>query len=178
MSSFDRRTLLLMPLALAACGFTPVYGPGGTGTALRGKILIDAPDNQDSYYLVENLEERLGRAAVPEYNLSFTVATSEQGQAITAEGDITRYSIVGTVDYTLRRAADDAIMASGRVNNFAGYSATGLAVPVDDKDRGKGSLNASTVQTLAAERDARERLMVMLADQIATRVLATADLSK
>lgn len=162
-----------MPLALAACGFTPVYGPGGTGTALHGKILIDAPDNQDSYYLVENLEERFGRAAVPEYKLSFTVTTREQGQAITAEGDITRYSIVGTANYTLRRAVDDQILASGQVNNFAGYSATGIDIPTD-----VGALNASTVQTLAAERDARQRLMVMLADQIATQVLATADLSE
>ncbi|MBI6629655.1 LPS assembly lipoprotein LptE [Pontibaca salina] len=177
MSSFDRRTFLLMPLALAACGFTPVYGPGGTGTALHGKIRVDAPDNQDSYYLVRNLEERFGPTTAPEYDLSFTVRTSEQGQAITAAGDITRYSIVGTVDFTLRRAADEAIIASGQVKNFAGYSATGLAVPIDPDDPSQGSLNASTVQTLAAERDARERLMVMLADQIATRVLATADLT-
>lgn len=172
MSSFDRRTFLLMPLALAACGFTPVYGPGGTGAALHGRIRIDTPDSQDGYYLVRNLEERFGRAATPEYLLSFTVSTSEQGQAVTAQGDITRYSIVGTADFTLRRAADEVIVASGQVRNFAGYSATGIAVETPE-----GKLNASTVQTLAAGRDARERLMVMLADQIATQVLATADLS-
>lgn len=160
MSSFDRRTFLLMPLALAACGFTPVYGPGGTGTALQGKVLVDAPGDQDGYLLVRNLEQRLGRAAAPDYRLGYELATEQQGQAVTSAGEITRYSIIGTAQYTLRRLADDTILASGRVRNFTGYSATG-----------------STVQTLAAEKDARERLMVILADQIVARLFATADLS-
>ena len=160
MSSFERRTFLLMPLALAACGFTPVYGPGGTGTALQGKVLVDAPDDRDGYLLVRRLEERLGRAAQPEYRLSYTLGTAQQGQAVTATGDITRYAIIANAQYTLRRADDDAIVASGRVRSFTGYSATG-----------------STVETLAAERDARERLMVILADQITARLFATADLS-
>ena len=51
-------------------------------------------------------------------------------------------------------------MASGSETNFTGYSATG-----------------STVETLAGERDAFERLMRILADQIAARLLATADLA-
>ena len=46
-------------------------------------------------------------------------------------------------------------MTSGTVNNFTAYSATG-----------------STVATLAAERDALERLMVILGDQITTRLFA------
>jgi len=39
-----RRFLLALPLlALAACGFEPVYGPGGAGTALQNRVLVDAP---------------------------------------------------------------------------------------------------------------------------------------
>jgi LPS-assembly lipoprotein len=50
-------------------------------------------------------------------------------------------------------------VTSGSVDNFTGYSATG-----------------TTVATLAAERDAQERLMTILADQIVTRLL-TLDLA-
>ena len=35
-------------LALAACGFQPVYGPGGSGTALQNAVQVDAPDDAQS----------------------------------------------------------------------------------------------------------------------------------
>ena len=50
--------------------------------------------------------------------------------------------------------------AKGEVENFTAYSTTG-----------------STVETLAAERDARERLMMILASQITARLYAQADLA-
>ncbi|WP_164660784.1 LPS assembly lipoprotein LptE [Tropicibacter sp. Alg240-R139] len=161
MSWFNRKFLLMIPLALAACGFQPVYGTGGTASALRGKVEVSAPDNVESYWLVQNLEERLGRSAssTPDYSLVVGVATVEQGQAITASNEITRYSIIGAADYTLTDSASGQIVASGEVDNFTGYSATG-----------------STVETLASERDARHRLMNILADQITTQLYATADL--
>jgi len=156
MSLFSRRAILCLPAALAACGFTPVYGPEGTATELRGRVLIDEPTDKDSFLLVRDLEQILGRTKAPVYRLSLILLTVTQGQAITAEGDITRFSIVGEVAYILRKADTDAIIASGELDNFTGYSATG-----------------STVETLASERDAYERLMKTLAEQIATRLYAT-----
>ena len=159
MSSFDRRSLLILPLALAACGFTPVYGPGGTGAALRGQVQVQEPDSPDDYVLTRTLEDRLGRASAPAYALGYTVSTETEGQAVTSTGETTRYSLVGTVDYVLTALDGGAVVASGKVSNFTGYSATG-----------------STVETLAGERDAAERLMTLLADQLVTRIYATADL--
>jgi len=159
MLSFNRRNLLFLPLALAACGFTPVYAPGGTASALRGKVEVAAPESVNSYLLVQNLEERLGRPSQPTYSLSLVLATGEQGQAVTASNETTRYSVVGKVDYVLRDISSDAIIASGSVDNFTGYSATG-----------------STVETLASERDAHARLMVVLADQITTQLYATVNI--
>ena len=166
MSSCDRKSFVLALsvmafAALAGCGFAPVYGPGGTGTALRGKVAVQAPQTPDDYLLVRDLEDRLGRAGEPEYRLGYTLATLTQGQAVTPSNETTRYSIVGTVDYTLTRDETGATVASGQVRNFTGYSATG-----------------STVETLAGERDARERLMTILADQIVTRLYAMADVSQ
>ncbi len=161
MSWSDRRTFLMMlPAVLAGCGFAPVYGPGGTGSALRGKVGVDAPETDDAYVLVRELEDRLGRAPMPEYSLSYKLLTRVQGQAVTAANETTRYAILGRADYSLTRISDGRIVASGSVDNFTGYSATG-----------------TTVETLAAERDARRRLMVMLADGIAAALFATADVA-
>ena len=159
MLSFNHQAFLILPLILAACGFTPVYGPGGTASSLRDKVEVAAPESADSYLLVQNLEERLGRPGVPVYSLSLALATTAQGQAITASNETTRCSLVGKVDYVLREKGSAAVVASGSVDNFTGYSATG-----------------STVETLAAERDARARLMNILADQITTQLYTTADL--
>ncbi len=160
MSLFNRRTLFFLPLALfAACGFTPVYAPGGTASALRGKVEVAVPESVDAYLLVQNLEERLGRPETAAYRLSLTLGTQAQGQAVTASNETTRYSIVGKVGYVLHDIASENIIASGAVDNFTGYSATG-----------------STIETLAAERDARARLMVILADQITTQLYTTANI--
>ena len=159
MSLFSRRALILLPAVLAACGFTPVYGPDGTATALRNRVLVDAPTDKDSFMLVRDLEQRLGQAQAPAYRLSLVLRTDTQGQAVTSEGDITRFSIIGTVDYTLRQIDSEAIVASGSVDNFTGYSATG-----------------STIETLASERDAYSRLMAILAELITTKLYATARL--
>lgn len=158
MSLFSRRFLLGLSaaVALAACGFTPVYGPDGTATELRGRVLIDAPSEEHSYMLVRDLEQILGQPKAPIYQLSYVLRTVTQGQAVTEEGDITRYSIIGEVNYALRKTGSKTIVASGKVNNFAGYSATGDAV-----------------ETLASERDAYARLMNILADQLAIQLYST-----
>lgn len=153
---YSRRALILLPAALAACGFTPVYGPDGTATALRGRVLVDAPTDKNGFILVRDLEQTLGQSRAPLYRLSYDLSTDTQGQAVTASGDITRFSIIGTVTYTLRQISSNTIVASGSVDNFTGYSATG-----------------STVETLASERDAHIRLMRILADQITTKLYAT-----
>ncbi|GHF34626.1 LPS assembly lipoprotein LptE [Seohaeicola zhoushanensis] len=156
MSSYNRRFVIALPLALAACGFQPVYGPGGAGRALNGKVGFEPPATEDAYLLVRALEDRLGRAGTPDYILTFKTTIAPEGQAVTATGAITRFSLVGRASYVLTRAGSDVKLAEGDVRNFAGYSATG-----------------STVEALAAETDARQRLMVILADQIVTRLYAT-----
>lgn len=155
----DRRSLLLLAFALAGCGFEPVYGPGGSGAALYGKVLVDAPVDRESYLYVQGLEQSLGRSRDPLYRLDYAIVTADTGQAVTATGDITRYNLIGEVDFSLIRLSDETVIAEGRLDNFAGYSATG-----------------STVDTLAAERDAVRRLMIILADQTVDRLLLVPDL--
>ena len=162
MSSFNRRTLLLMPLALAACGFEPVYAPGGSGSALFGRVEVSAPNTVTSFLLVEDLEQKLGRSAtsVSEYSLDVSVRTRTVAASITSTNETNRLTINGTANYSLRTNATGQVLASGSVTDFVGYSAAG-----------------STVSTLADERDATQRLMVILSDQIISRLYATPGLT-
>ena len=139
----------LAVLALTACGFTPVYGPGGAGTALQNRVLVEQPDDRTGFLLVQRLEERLGRAGDPAYRLAVDLALREEARAIDPDGDIRRFHLIGSAAYTLLLSGSDSVVQSATVDNFVSYSATGTAVA-----------------TLAARRDAQERLMVILADQI------------
>jgi LPS-assembly lipoprotein len=158
MLSFNRPLYAIWAMLLiAACGFTPVYSPDGVGTVLQNQILVDKPNDRNAYLLTQRIEERLGRGGGARFGLKIDIAVRETGIAINPQGDTDRYDVLGVARYFLRDMKTGAEVAKGTVNSFAAYSATGNAAA-----------------TLAAERDARERLMVILADQIVTRLIATA----
>lgn len=161
MSSFNRRTFLTLaagPLVMAGCGFTPVYGPDSAARQLRGTVLVDEPNTSDGFVLTRQLEHRLGRAEQARYGLSVALKTNEEGVALTRDNRTTRIEVIGEATYALRNLDSKEVLISGKVDSFTGYSTTG-----------------STVAQLAAERDARERLMIILADQITLRLVAQAD---
>ncbi|MBP0483738.1 LPS assembly lipoprotein LptE [Sagittula salina] len=146
----SRRLLLGALLAVAGCGFTPVYGPEGAGTALLGKVALTAPGNDNTYAFNRRFEERLGRAreAAP-YGLSLRIETDTQDIGATSTGYTNRIRLIGRASYALIDASTGKTLHTARTNAFTGYSTTG-----------------STVATRAAQRDATERLMVILADQV------------
>ena len=156
MSSFNRRILILSLAAFAGCGFTPAYGPSGPARKLQGLIDVDAPDDRNSFDFVRRLEERLGHAEAPQYRLAYTLSLSEDDLAITPAQEITRYNVLGAARFTLQNIGTGEIVTSGMVDSFTSYSATG-----------------TTVSTLTAQRAAYARLMIILADQITTRLIGT-----
>ncbi len=101
----------------------------------------------------------MGRATDPRFNLGVTVTTSETALNVDSTGNINRYNVLGLVEYTLRDTQTGQIAASGRVNSFMGYSASG-----------------TTVSAQAAKEDAQERLMIILADLLISNLIATSDL--
>ena len=151
----SRRFVLLAPLALAACGFTPALAPNGPATALLETVYVQDPTDKNGFDLVERLEERLGRPENPKYDLAYTIITETVGVGITTDNKITRYNLKGVIDYAMTDRASGARVTGGRVQNFTAYAATG-----------------STVAVLAAEEDAALRLMRILADQIVARLIA------
>ena len=157
MSLPDRRFVLFAPLALLGCGFAPAYGPGGVAQGLEGRIRVADPNDTLGFDLVERLEERLGRPEAARFDLAYTIVTKAETLGITPEDAITRYHLTGYIDWTLTSRDTGQRATGGRVQGFTAYSATG-----------------STVAGLAAQEDAAFRLMRMLADQIVTRLIATA----
>ncbi len=147
---YDRRMILLGATALGACGFTPVYGPQGGGGALLNAVALPDPNDSKGYHFNSRFEERLGRGGpTAPYRLDIRIQTDEQDMGSTSAGTTTRYRLIGRVFYTLVEAGTAKTLLQGRTNAFTGYSSTG-----------------STVATRAAETDAMERLMILLADQV------------
>jgi LPS-assembly lipoprotein len=144
-----------LPLALAACGFTPAYGPGGPARGLKGMIRANDPADKLSFDFVTAIEARFDRAKAPRYGLAYTISTKPVGVGFATDNTITRYNLKGQIDWSLTDLETETRLAGGTVQNFTSWSATG-----------------STVAGLAAEEDAAERLMTILADQIATQILA------
>ncbi len=158
MSSFSRRTILLAPLALAACGFTPIYGRGSAAEAIHGKITLGTVSDRLSFEFYEQLENSLGRAVVAQFTLDVALDVASEGLAITQDNAITRYNLKGTATLTLTRISDGKIVLTDKLRAYTAYSAT-----------------ASAYATFISERDAKRRIAVSLADQIATRIASSAE---
>ncbi|SDX30370.1 LPS assembly lipoprotein LptE [Roseicitreum antarcticum] len=150
--------LLLTGAALAACGFTPVHAPGGTGAALRGQVAAAAPQTRADFAFVAALEDRLGRATAPRYQLGYTIMLRRIGGADVRDLGDTRFQLAGTLDYRLTETGGGTQVASGRVDSTAAYSST-----------------STQLATLSAAEDAEARLMRILADQLVPRLMIALD---
>lgn len=163
MSLYSRRYMLTAFGALAGCGFTPIYGPSGIGSSLKGTIQIDAPSNKDGFDFVRQLELRLGIPTQPRYALSYTLRVKREGVGVTPAQEIIRFNLVGRASFVLQ-TSDGKTLIRDNVQNFTSYSVDPVNTSISPP-----STN-STISTLAARQDARSRLMIILANQIVTRL--------
>jgi LPS-assembly lipoprotein len=142
---------------LAACGFSPAYAPGGPALVLRNAVRPDRATSDIGFAFATRIEERLGPAREPAFLLGFDFDLDVEGLARTPDNSILRYNLAGRVRYALRRASDGAVLTSGVAESFVSYSAIG-----------------TTVATRASQTDAYDRLAVILADEVVTRLIAAA----
>lgn len=149
----DRRGVLtgLAALALAGCGFRPVYGPEGAGRALRGSIRAADPVSRNDFDFVAAFEDLLGRPEGARLALAYTLTTTEVGGGTVQNFGATRVQVFGTLDFTLTEGAET--VAQGQITGDTVYSTTG-----------------TQLATLTAAEDARLRLMRLLAEGLVTRL--------
>ncbi|MDE0782914.1 MAG: hypothetical protein OSB34_06980 [Planktomarina sp.] len=151
----DRRRFLFGFTALAGCGFSPANGPASQGDKLYNSVFIQAPTNRVEFELVRHLEGRLGRALNRKYNLLFTLSIDQKAAVVSAAQETDRFSLVGTLDYSLIDANGSVILKATETS-FTSYASTG-----------------TTLATEQSKRDAEDRLMIILGDQLNARLLAT-----
>ena len=145
---YNRRLFCLSLLAASGCGFTPVYGPDGSAEGLRGRISVATPDDEEGAALVRRLEDRLGQPTTGDLTMTADIRVSQTAVGFLPDGELSRFHVDGQVDWELRDGSDRAV-AAGQERSFTSYSAT-----------------STTVATTFAQRDARRRLMIILADRI------------
>lgn len=157
MWSPDRRFFIFGMAGMAAgCGFSPAFAPGGGAAGLLGQVAPEPASDPDGFAFNKRISERLGPPVDgARYRLAVTREVKTAAQGITANQAITRYALNGTATFALSEAASGRVRVQGTVASFTSHSATG-----------------TTIATLTAERDARDRLMRMLADQVVTQLIA------
>lgn len=145
-------------VALAACGFSPVYAPGNAGERLREQVRPRAPGSRNGFIFATRVEDRLGRAgdSAP-FVLDYRLRLNDRVIALTGGGGAERIAIEGVAEFSLRRAGGDTVLTSGTVDAFASFTDVG-----------------TSVATRTARRDAQSRVVTMLADAVVDRLAATA----
>ncbi len=154
-----RTGALLLGLALlSACGFSPIYGHHTGSPAVEvslSTIFIDAIDGKDGQFLRNKLMDRLyfhGRPAEPTAFLKITLSSTEVGLGIQKDATTSRSQLDMNASYMLRDREKKTLF-SGSAHSVASYS----------------KLTAQ-YGTLATQRDAYERALNEISEQIAGRL--------
>ena len=157
---YNRRkflTLAATPLALSACGFTPIYSKGSAAEQMHNRIALGEFEGLDGFQMREQLETRLGTPTAATHRLEVSLIVDSEGVAITQDGSITRYNLSGTATFNVTHLGA-GIVFQDSVSAFTAYNAT-----------------ASAYATRIAEQDAYRRMAVTIADKIVTRMATSAE---
>lgn len=144
--------LLLFMLGAASCGFTPVYAPDSEVPTKLSEISVAPPkNNRQNFFLVAELENRIGRNLNSNKVLEHNLSLSSEG--VSEFGTTNRARLIGKVTYSVVSNKDGRSLYRGSVENFVTFVTDGrvTASPYDN---------------------AVERLVSILADQIITDLMA------
>lgn len=151
---------LILVLALAACGLSPMYGGGSSSAVAQGLAAVDIPMIPGrSGWLVKNaLEERLGVAgqATPAYRLDVRLDDRLDALGVLGDDTVTRQRRILRARYQLVDLATDSIILDATAGSDAGIDVV-----------------SSEYATIAAEQTALENLSREVADRMATRIALT-----
>lgn len=146
-------------LALAGCGFEPLYAEPDTGAGpmqQMSQIKVLTISERTGQILRNNILERInirGQPAQPAYLLDVRLRTRTQGAAVRRDESFSRRNYYATATYYLLGSDGKTIYNEGKVRTFTSFN-----------------VFRSRFATSAAADDARERAMVDLAEQIRTRL--------
>jgi len=156
----------VLVLALAGCGFRPLYAPPQEDVSGRGvyafdifeTVIIENIENREGQYFRNKLVQLLhphGRRNEPRYRLNVTLNESSASLAVQRSAIATRANLTVTGSFSLQTLRGEDTPYSGAVRSSSGYN-----------------IFQSEFQTLMAERGARERALDDLAHQLRIRLAA------
>ena len=152
-----KRLVLLLALALPACGLHPLYEGGASGTVARGLagIEVAAIAGKSGYLITNALRDRLpdSAGAAPRYRLEIKLDDSIVGLGVRRDNTVTRERRSLRARYQLVDAATGETLLDATAGSDAGIDVV-----------------SSEYATIAAENTALENLADIVADQIVTRV--------
>ena len=152
MSLFSRCKFLIGVFFLVGCGYAPVHGTNPKTKKLYTSVFVQAPKDRVEFELVRNLEKQFRKKSSRQYELNYTLTIKEEKIVVSASQTLERYSLFGSLKYSLTHK-DGNVVLTNIAKSFTGYSATG-----------------TPLATESAKRDAQDRLMAILAEQVLTRI--------
>lgn len=149
-------------MALAGCGFEPLYAPSGPAAGALGRVEVGVIPGESGFAMRERLVARLGEPDGATHLLDVDLAFEKSGVAITEKDVTSRFDVTGTATWRLVPHAGDRPALSGTETAVTGYSAP-------------SSETSSAFAILSAQRDAERRLAATLADRVAQRIALASD---
>ena len=161
------RCALALCLGLSACGFHPLYAPGGSAqeAALAG-IFVNIIPNRDGQLLREALQARLegAGATTKRYELAVAYADASEAISILPNNFSTRTRVTGSATWLLKAtAAPNVALAHGTVRSLDGYDVV------------NNQFLYGQFQTEAIQRRQAEQLAGQIAEQLAAYFRAHPD---
>lgn len=151
--------LAVLALPLSACGLSPMYAGGGSGTVAQGLAAISVPaiEGQSGWLVRNALVDRLGAGAqgdtAPAYRLDVRLDDSLKGLGLLSDDTISRERRTLRARYQLVDVATGKILLDATAGSDAGIDVV-----------------SSEYAVIAAEQSALENLSREVADQIVSRV--------
>lgn len=144
-----KRFLIALALVLPACGFQPVYAPGGSASFASGNITVKEIPGRSGYMLRRALQQELA-AGLPNLNTTAILEVKLDEQLVRLQfkpdGAASRSSYLGNASYVL--AGEDVTVRG------TSEAETSFSVP----DQPYGDISAQT--------NASDRVMRVLASRI------------
>lgn len=142
----------------AGCGFAPLYGEGKGVRSGLGRVQVAQIGDRTGQQLRNALLLALppgpaGEAAA--WRLKVTLKETRQRLGVEKHDVATRANLVLVADYALEDAGGGESLLSGRLESINSYN-----------------ILSSPYGTLAAEKNARARAVIQLADRLVTRIAA------
>jgi LPS-assembly lipoprotein len=148
--------MMILPLALSACGFRPLYGSYGAdpgGQRVFASIYVAPIELERAGYELRNsLIDILEASGEPQnaiYQLNVKLKENSEGIALNSTGSTTRYNYTLTAQYELIDARKGVVMISGDESTLSAYNVV-----------------TSPYATLVAQHDAQKRAATDIAERL------------